>query len=114
MAGLATSSVQEETMPNRLIAAGLALAVSGAAIAAARADTSLFVGKWHWNPRESSTAPGDPVPRDVVLNITSAEKARVQWSVTTVDGKGAQTVKSFVGTGDGKPTPVTGDPGTTG
>ena len=100
-------------MRNRLIAAALALAVSGAAIAA-RADQPLFVGKWHWNPKESSTAPGEPLPRDVVLNIASADKARMQWSVTTIDAKGAQTVKSFAGTGDGKPGPIAGDPGTTG
>jgi hypothetical protein len=100
-------------MPNRLIAAVLALAVSGAATAA-RADSPLFVGKWHWNPKESSTAPGEPLPRDVVLNIANADKTRVQWTVTTVDGKGAQTVKSFAGTGDGKSAPIAGDPGTTG
>jgi hypothetical protein len=100
-------------MPNRLIAAVLALAVVGAATAA-RADSPLFVGKWHWNPTESTTAPGDPLPRDVVLNIIGADKAHVQWSVTTIDNKGAQTVKSFAGTGDGKPGPIAGDPGTTG
>jgi hypothetical protein len=100
-------------MPHRLIAALLALAALSMT-PAARADAPMFVGKWHWNPKESSTAPGEPLPRDVVLNITSADKARVQWSVTTIDNKGAQTVKSFVGTGDGKAGPVTGDPGTTG
>jgi hypothetical protein len=100
-------------MPDRLIAAVLALVVSGVALAA-RADSPLFVGKWHWNAKESSTAPGEPLPRDVLLTITRADKAQVQWSLTTIDNKGTQTVKTFVGTGDGKPTPVTGDPGTTG
>jgi hypothetical protein len=89
------------------------LALSGAAFAA-RADSPIFVGTWHWNPKESTTAPGEPLPQQVVLTIASADKARVQWSVTTVDNKSVKTVKSFAGTGDGKPTPVTGDPGTTG
>lgn len=100
-------------MPNRFVtAAVLALAAFGAA--AAWAASSPFVGQWHWNRAESSITPGEALPSDVVLAITSVEPSRVQWTVTTVDDKGARHVESFTGAADGKPAPLSGsEDGTT-
>jgi len=89
----------------RSLAAGLLTLAASAAMAA---DPSPFVGEWHWNKTASTSVPGEPLPREVVLNIASADRAHVQWTLTTVDDKGASDVQSFTGTGDGKP--ITGSP----
>ena len=87
---------------------GLSTLAACAAIAAAAAEPTPFVGEWHWNKAASTSVPGDPLPREVVLTITSADAAHVEWTLTTIDEKGARNVESFSGTGDGKPT--TGSP----
>ena len=99
-------------MSNRLIAA-LILAACAAA-GAAYADAGPFVGEWHWNQAESQTAPGEAAPKDIVLNIASADAAHVQWTVTVTEANGQQHVESVSATGDGKPAQITGSPpGTT-
>lgn len=98
----------------RLIAGLLALAAIGAPLAA-RADSPGLVGRWHWNPSQSSSTPGEAPPTDVLLVIESASPAHVQWQVTIVDPRGGRHMQSFSGSGDGKPAPVSGaPPGTTG
>jgi len=102
-------------MSNRIVSTAiLALALGGVA-SLSHADSGQFVGQWHWNRTESSVAPDEPLPRDVVLKISSAEAARVQWTLTTVDSRGEQHVESYTGAGDGKPAAIAGGPaGTTG
>jgi hypothetical protein len=96
------------------IAIGLALAVLAAPLAA-HAQSSGWVGRWHWNAALSTKTPGEEPPRDILLVIQSASPAHVQWSLTIVDPAGGQHQQSFSGGGDGKPAPVTGaPPGTTG
>jgi len=101
-------------MQRRMIAAALALAALGAG-SAVGADSSPLVGRWHWNASQSSpSSPGEPVPRDVLLAIDSAEPAHLHWTLTLTDAVGAQHTKSFDGTGDGKRVKLTGAvPGTT-
>lgn len=82
---------------------GLSTLAACAALAAAAAEPSPFVAEWHWNKAASTSVPGEPLPREVVLNITSADAAHVEWTLTTIDEKGARDVQSFSGTGDGKP-----------
>lgn len=91
----------------RSIVAGLLIAAAGVAAAAA-AEPTPFVGEWHWNGAESANVPGEPLPREVVLDITSADAAHVVWTLTIVDEKGEPHRQSFSGPGDGKPAPVTG------
>jgi hypothetical protein len=81
---------------------------------AALAQTLPFAGNWLWNPAQSTVAPGEPVPKAVVLAIAGAETGRVQWTLTRTDDKGDKFVESYNGTGDGRPAPVIGAaPGTT-
>jgi len=91
----------------RSIVYGIAILVAGAAAAGAAAP-SPFVAEWHWNKGASTSIPGEPSPHEVVLNITSADPAHVEWTLTTVDENGARAVQTFSGAGDGKP--VTGSP----
>ncbi|HYM04013.1 MAG TPA: hypothetical protein VET85_13760 [Stellaceae bacterium] len=94
-------------MLNRSLVTALVLVSFGMA-SAARADSANFVGKWHWSQKESSSVPGEPPPRDVLLTITSADAKRAQWSLAVVDDKGEKHTESFTGAADGKPTPVAG------
>jgi len=101
-------------MQCRMIAAALALAAAGASFGA-RADSPGLVGRWHWNPSQSSSVPGEAPPRDVLLVIESASAAHMQWQLTIVDPNGGRHVQSFSGSGDGKPAAVSGaPPGSTG
>jgi hypothetical protein len=97
-------------MRNR-VAVAAAIVLAGCSVALiARAEANLFVGEWHWNKAESSGLPGEPPPRDEVLTIGSADMARVQWTVTTVDAQGQQHTETFTGTGDGKAAQIPGAP----
>ena len=95
-------------MSARLIAA-LILAACGAA-GAAYADAGPFVGQWHWNQAESQMAPGETAPKEIVLNIASADAAHVQWTLTVTAANGQQQVESVAATGDGKAVQVPGSP----
>lgn len=97
-----------------MIAATVLLAGCGLAAAAQAETAAPFLGRWHWNRTESTAAPGEPLPKDVVLDITSAEPSHLEWKVTTVDEQGASHVESFNGAANGKPAPLQGSPdGTT-
>jgi hypothetical protein len=80
----------------------------------AAAQSPSFAGNWRWNRAQSTIAPGEPVPNEVVLAIGAAEVGRVQWTLTRVDSKAGKVAESYSGTGDGRPAPVIGaPPGTT-
>lgn len=93
-------------IPAAILALGLPALDAGA-------QSAGFVGEWQWSKAESSSAPGEPLPRLIDLTIKSASPQSVQWTLTTVDANGQQHVESFAGTGSGQPTAVTGGGGTT-
>jgi len=97
---------------------GIAGALALAAISApfgAQADAPGLVGRWHWNPAQSSSTPGEAPPQDVLLVIESASPAHLRWQLTIVDPTGGRHTQSYDGSGDGKPAAVSGaPPGTTG
>jgi len=96
------------------IAGALALAAVIAPLGAL-AQSSGLTGRWHWNPSQSTSTPGETPPRDVLLVIGSASPAHVHWELTIIDPNGGRHVQSFDGSGDGKPAAVTGaPPGTAG
>ncbi len=43
------------------------------AASAAWAGSSPFVGRWHWNRAQSTPPPGEPVPKDLICEISRAE-----------------------------------------
>ena len=95
-------------MANRSVAAALVVFAACASLSALAAGPSPFVGEWHWSRAESQGAPEEEPPREMVLNITSAERAKVAWTLTVVDDKGERHVQDYSGTGDGKPSAVSG------
>jgi hypothetical protein len=100
-------------MQYRMLAAALALVALGARPGTS-AESSPLVGRWHWNPSQSTMTPGEPAPREVLLVIENAEPAHMRWKLTLTDAAGVQHQKSFDGSGDGKRITVSGAvPGTT-
>src|SRR5437667_10766515 len=59
------------------------------AASAAWAESSPFVGRWHWNRAQSTLPPGEPSPNDVGSEFSHADGNSVTWSVTivTLDGQ---------------------------
>jgi hypothetical protein len=93
-------------MRNSLMGGALLAVAACAAVLAAAAEPSPFVGEWHWNKGASTAEAGETQPREMVLNIASADAAHVAWTLTTTDEHGERHVKSFNGTGDGKPVAI--------
>src|SRR2546428_1178420 len=58
------------------------------AASAGWAESSPFVGRWHWNRAQSTLPPGEPSPNDVVSEISRADGNSVTWSVTIVTPDG--------------------------
>lgn len=91
-----------------------ALLLACVAAPAGAAEAGQFVGKWHWNKTASSVDPNEPAPKDIVLEIRSADPAHVQWTVTAIDTDGKAHVTSFDGPADNTPRPLQGSaPGET-
>jgi len=88
--------------------------ISTFVIAGVLADPASFVGRWHWNAKASSLAPGEPAPKDILLAITDSSGGRLKWTLTEVDPTGQSHMESFDGPSNGAPTKVAGlDDGTT-
>ena len=62
---------------------------------AAHAADSPFVGRWHWNPAQSTLPPGATTPKDVVTEIVQADAGAVSWSVTIVMPDDQRHVMTF-------------------
>jgi hypothetical protein len=59
---------------------GLCVALAAGAVSA---ESSPFVGRWHWNRAQSTLPPGEPSPNDLVSEISRADGS-VTWSATIV------------------------------
>jgi hypothetical protein len=59
------------------------------------ADSSPFVGRWHWNRAQSTLPPGQPAPKDLTSEISRADGNYVTWSVTIVTPDGQPHVVPF-------------------
>lgn len=97
-------------MPHRvLLAIAVAAVLAPAAAPAALAQSSSFVGSWHWNRTDStSLVSNETTPQDVVLSVAAAEPGRVQWTLTALDAKGNAHLQSYSGRGDGSAAQVAG------
>jgi hypothetical protein len=74
----------------------LLIGVSAAlAASTAYAEDNPFVGRWHWNPAQSTLPPGEPAPKDVVSEISRADGPSVAWTVTIVTPDDQQHVVTF-------------------
>ena len=75
-----------------------------AALAAgpAWADNSAFLGRWHWNPAQSTMPPGEPLPNDLTADFSRADSSRLTWSVTIITPQGRRHIETFDVAPDGK------------
>ena len=80
-----------------------------AAVGAARAEGSPFVGRWHWNQALSKLPANEPVPSDLMAEISRVETAHVRWSVTVTNAQGHSSVKSFDVPLNGEAYPISDD-----
>lgn len=61
---------------------------------AASADTSPFIGRWHWDQALSTLPPGEPPPKDLTAEVSQAANQQLQWSVTLVGDDGQSHVET--------------------
>jgi len=79
------------------------------AASAAWAESSPFVGRWHWNRAQSTLPPGEPSPNDVVSEISHADGNSVTWSVTIVTPDGQPHVVTLAAGADGESHRISSD-----
>jgi len=66
------------------------------------AESSPFVGRWHWNRAQSTLPPGEPAPNDLISEISRADGNFVTWSVTIVTPDGQPHVVTFDAAANGE------------
>lgn len=79
------------------------------AVSSAWADSSPFVGRWHWNRAQSTLPPGEPVPNDLTSEISRADSSHVKWSVTILTPDGRPHVVTFDAAANGEFYPLSSD-----
>ena len=85
---------------------GLCIAV---AANSAWADSSPFVGRWHWDQAQSTMPPGEPVPNDVTVEISRADSSHLKWALTVLASQGRPNVETFDAPANGEFYPVSSD-----
>jgi len=78
---------------------GLCAALTGSS---ACAESSPFVGRWHWNRAQSTLPPGEAAPNDLTNEISRADGNYVKWSVTIVTSDGQPHVVTFDAAANGE------------
>ena len=73
------------------------------------AESSLFVGRWHWNRAQSTLPPGEPAPNDLTSEISRADGNHVTWSVTIVTPDGQPHVVTFDAAANGESHRISSD-----
>ena len=73
------------------------------------ADGSSFVGRWHLNRAQSTLPPGEPVPNDVIAEISRVDSTHVQWSLTVLAAQGQTSVETFDAVPNGEFYPINSD-----
>jgi hypothetical protein len=86
------------------------------AASSAWADSSPFVGRWHWNRAQSTMPPGDlvlppgkPVPNDVTVEISRADSTHLKWSLTAFASQGPPNTETFDTPANGEFYPISSD-----
>jgi hypothetical protein len=92
----------------RVIKAIVGLCVASLA-GSAWADSSPFVGRWHWNQSRSTIPSGTTAPNDMTAEISSADSAHVRLSLTVLAPNGQRDVATFDAPGNGEFYPISGD-----
>jgi hypothetical protein len=79
------------------------------AASSAWADSSPFVGRWHWNRAQSTLPPGEPVPNDITAEISRADSSHLKWSLTILPSQGQPIVDAFDAPANGEFYPISSD-----
>lgn len=83
---------------------------AGAATNVAWAESSQFVGRWHWDRSHSTLPPEEPAPDDVTIDISRADRSHLSWSLIVLsspdDGPHTET---FDASADGEFRPINRD-----
>lgn len=73
------------------------------------AESSPFVGRWHWNRAQSTLPPGEPAPNDLTSEISRADGNFVTWSVTIVTPDGQSHLVTFDAAANGESHRISSD-----
>ena len=73
------------------------------------ADSSSFVGRWHWNRAQSTVPAGEPVPNDITAEISRVDSGHMKWSLTVLASQGQTSVETFDAAADGEFYPISSD-----
>jgi hypothetical protein len=79
------------------------------AAGAAWANPGSFEGRWRWNPAQSITPPGEPLPNDLTAEFSRADTSRLTWTVTIVTPQGRRHAETFDVVPDGELRPISPD-----
>jgi hypothetical protein len=105
----AGSADQEDAMRRLRVIKTVTGLCAALAAGPAWADGSPFVGRWHWNPTQSTMPPGEPVPNDLTTEFSRADSDHLTWSVTIVTPGGRRYVDTFDVPPDGEFYPISSD-----
>jgi hypothetical protein len=95
---------------NRIRGTTVILGLSAALTASsAWAESSPFVGRWHWNRAQSTLPPGEPAANDLTNEVSRADGDHVTWSATIVTPDGQPHVVTFDAAANGEPHPISAD-----
>jgi hypothetical protein len=103
------STDQEKPMRGRAIVRAIVGFCVTLAAGSAWADSSALVGRWHWNRAQSTVPSGEPVPNDVIVEITRVDSTHVKWSLTVLAAEGRKHVEAFDSPANGEFYPVSSD-----
>jgi len=73
------------------------------------ANSSPFVGRWHWNKAHSTPPLGEPMPQDFISEISKADPSTVNWSITILTPDGQSYAETFEAAADGEFRPLSND-----
>jgi len=79
------------------------------AASAAWAESSPFVGRWHWNRAQSTLPAGEAAPHDLTSEISRADTGHVNWSVTVLTPEGGPHVETLDAVADGEFHPISSE-----
>ena len=79
------------------------------AASSAWAGSRPFVGRWHWNRAQSTLPPGEPVPKDLICEISRADDSHVKWAVTVLTPESQSYVETFDTVANGELYPISSE-----
>ena len=92
---------------NRLRSTAVIVGLCAALTASsAWAESSPFVGRWHWNRTQSTPPAREPVLNDVTAEISRVDSTHVQWSLTVLASQGQTSVETFDAVPNGEFHPI--------